>query len=543
MTRIVGYFILLFASMPASWGYDDSLGNIQVDSQVNPLNYIFQDREDLSNLEENKKIHFYQHLYVSSMVSKNKCSSYEKTRYFSYWDESQAKRTIVASLQYYGLNEVTKVLGPYAKALEINEEDYRKLSERIVSNYCSKNLTVMSIKRVESLLKESYANASTDTLPTMQASPFVTDGFKQKAGTKESFSREFDYALKNFKSFCSWGGEVRDLRLLTPYLKNPFIMEMVGREVASLETVYNQKALDFSLKKNDFLSRVVCQDVVCRPSDKKTFEKFYPKTIGSIGIKDDVERLYCDYFKNLEYAGSQSIPEVKAWIKAQELEDPIFETNFFISLMTKVPDLFFGIKNYKELPMLLRSSVDYRWNQWAKLVLNTFSQDILFEESLKIKAKPRRSVAALADKGFTLDFSFTVGELDRLSDDSDKLDTTFHMTLSKNYLRSLRVEWNNLAKNVDYEGQKLLKEKIAQYLGLQLKEKEKLFHQKVWNDQFSRIMAEELLSQVLVYQGSLFNSYQEEMVKIPVNFSYGVFALGYLRYRADVQAGRMKLNL
>lgn len=542
MTRFVGYLILLMLAQ-SGFSYDDSLGNVSVDSAVNPLSYIFQDREDYSSKEENQKIHFYQHLYQSAMVSKNRCNSYEKTRYFSFWDESQAKRTIVAALQFYGLNEVTKVMGSYAKSIEMSEEDYTKLSQRLVNNYCSKNITVMSLKRIENLLKDSYAQGSETLLPSIKSSPFITEGFKLKAGTKESYSRELDFAIKNFKSLCSWGGEVRDLRLIVPYLKNPFIMEMVGRQVASLETVYNDKTLDFNVKSNPALSRVVCQDVVCRPSDKKTFERFFPLTIGSIGIKDDIERLYCDYFKNLEYSGSKTIPEVKGWIKAQELEDPILETNFFISLMTKVPDLFFGIKNYNELPMLLRSSVDYRWNQWAKLVLSTFSQDILFEESMKIKANPNRSLASLARKGFTMDFSVTVGELDRLTDDSDKLDMNFHLKLSKNYLRSLRVEWNVLARDVDMEGQKKLKEKIANYLGIQLKEKEKLFHQKMWNDQFSKLMAEELLAQVLMYQGSLFTSYEDKMLTIPVRFSYGVFALGYLRYRADVQAGRMKLNL
>ena len=65
----------------------------------------------------------------------------------------------------------------------------------------------------------------------------------------------------------------------------------------------------------------------------------------------------------------------------------------------------------------------------------------------------------------------------------------------------------------------------------------------MWNDDFSRLIVQELVGQILSYKGPLFDSYQEEMLRVPVKFSYGIFALSYLRYRADVKAGRLKLNL
>jgi hypothetical protein len=84
---------------------------------------------------------------------------------------------------------------------------------------------------------------------------------------------------------------------------------------------------------------------------------------------------------------------------------------------------------------------------------------------------------------------------------------------------------------------------MARFVEAQVKDKEKLFSQKMWNQDFSRLIAEELLAQALAYKGALFDSYQEEVLTVPVNFSYGIFALGYIRYRADINAGRLKLNL
>jgi hypothetical protein len=42
---------------------------------------------------------------------------------------------------------------------------------------------------------------------------------------------------------------------------------------------------------------------------------------------------------------------------------------------------------------------------------------------------------------------------------------------------------------------------------------------------------------------NLFNDYKDQIISIPINFSYGLFAISYIRYRADVAAGRLKLSL
>ena len=107
-------------------------------------------------------------------------------------------------------------------------------------------------------------------------------------------------------------------------------------------------------------------------------------------------------------------------------------------------------------------------------------------------------------------------------------------------MRFIRTKWNALSAQVDTEGQIELRKEIALFIEQQIATKEKLFLQKMWTNDFSRLIGDELLAQALAYRGPLFDSYQEEVLSIPVNFSYGIFAISYLRYRSDVNAGRLK---
>jgi hypothetical protein len=211
--------------------------------------------------------------------------------------------------------------------------------------------------------------------------------------------------------------------------------------------------------------------------------------------------------------------------------------------MTGVPDFFNSIDEYREMAFFLKSSIDERWSLWSKKVVENFSRDLLYEDSLRIKIEPNRDPLRLASFGFEVDLSITMGEMDQLLMKKDTLDVSIYLRLSKNYLRSIRTKMKILSDQVDTEGLENLKKDTASYLNLQLREKGKLFSEKPWNENFSQILAEELMGQIKGYRGSLFETYKDEVLKIPVRFSYGLFALSYLRYRSDLAAQRIKLNI
>src|SRR5690606_19636758 len=153
---------------------------------------------------------------------------------------------------------------------------------------------------------------------------------------------------------------------------------------------------------------------------------------------------------------------------------------------------FSGVKTYRDVPLLVKTSLDEKWDSWARKILGIFSQDMLYEESLKIRVqpKPQKLISSFKEK---IHFSVTLGEMDRILTNQDKLDLSFNLKLSKNYLRSLRNKWKILSDEVDAEGKKEFHQDVAQYLAIQLKGKEKLFSQKMWNEDFSYLIAKELV--------------------------------------------------
>lgn len=542
-TIVVGYFLLTlnaaFALVPVE---GILMGRAEESLQMDPLLSVFSDIYDKSQFGENKKVKLYHATYSSGINLAESCSYLSAPNYSSSWDEKQARRSVVSTLQYVGLDTTIKAIGAYAKVLEVGPLDYKKLVSNLVTQYCSKNMTIFSLKSIERSLDFYYEKPLMSILPSIDSSPFATEKVKNGLSKPSTRSKEFDLAIRNFRAFCSWGGEVEDYRMLTNYLNNKFIMAFVIKNLSGLQDKIDEKMekviTSFSPKTT---VQVACTDLICRKESYTQFKKKFPLSSGSTGHVTDLAKMYCSHFR-FQDSPQTKVPEVKAWIKSNELEDPILETSNFISLMTGVPDFFNSVDTFIDIPLLVRSSVDERWTLWSKQMLGLFSSDLMYEESLRVQVEPRKSDVGFTD-GFIVDFSITLGELDRLNGSDDKLKLSFDLKFSKSYLRAIRTKWVLLEKEIDESGKKRHKEEIARYVAQLAKEKEKLFLQKMWNDDFGRLIGEELLSQLLAYRGKLFDSYDDEMITVPIRFSYGLFALSYLHYRSDVAAGRLKLNL
>jgi hypothetical protein len=545
VSKSVGYVLMLFLSLKVKALVPVEgilMGEARGDIQQDPLHFIFRDQFDTTQSRENKKIKLYHATYTAGAHLTESCHLYGPITYSSTWKENQARRSVAATLQYYGLDMSIKAIGAYAHKLNLSELEFTRLSSNLVRNYCSKNMTILSGRNVELSLQHYFQNPEEGIIPTAEGSPFATMSFKNRTETPEARSVELDYAISAFRSFCSWGNEVDDYRMLGPYLKNHFIMAIVIKNILGIQDSYVEQTQKVIQKDSSATVQVACEDLICRKVSKEDFMKKFPLSVGSTGLDTDLAKLYCNHFRFQDYHSADAIVQVKQWIKESDLEDPVFETSFFISLMSGIPDPFFGTEKYVDLSFLAKSSIDERWNNWAKDVVGVFSKDLLFEESLKVSSIPIRESSVLRNEGFRLKFNVTLGELDRVLQERDKLNAIFEFKLSKNYLRSLRVRWVLLLNEVDLEGQRAFKQDIAAYLDLQLRKKEKLFLQKIWSEEFSRLMADELLEQVLAYRGPLFDSYRDQVLTVPVELNYGLLALSYLRYRADVKAERLKFK-
>ncbi len=517
------------------------MGEANGEIQNDPLSAVFTDPSEKNTSQELNRVKLYRSVYESGRDLGNSCGHLKASSYVTPWQEKQAKRAMASTLQYLGLDLAIKAIGPYARQLEISPDDFRRLSQNIVKNYCSKNITVFSLKTIQQSLEYYYKNPSNQVIPYL--GEFYSHGFlKETSNQVSARSREFDLVLKNFRAMCSWGGEVEDYRLMIPYLNNKFIMAFVIKNMLGLKDTIDPQSKQVVVGPSEATVQVSCRDLICRHRTREDFQKNFPLSSGSTGLKTDLSKLFCHHFR-FQLPSKETIPEVREWVKNAELEDPIFQTSQLIALMTGIPDFFSGAESYQDAATLAKSSIDERWNQWALNSLGDFSKQLLFEEALKIKIIPVRKVIDLSLKGPQLGFSVTLGEIDRVLQGLDKLKVSFSFKLTKNYLRSIRTRWRVLEEDIDETGKAEYLKEIARYLDIQIKQKESRFFQKVWNDEFSQILAQELVSQVQLMRGPVFNSFEEELLEIPVTFSYGLFAINYLRYKADTKAGRIQLSL
>lgn len=514
------------------------LGEAKDELQSDPLKFIFSDIYDKSDSGENKKVKLLQSVFQSGEALQESCGVLRPSKYQTSWQERQARRSFASTVQYIGLDTSIKAIGAYARKLGVDEEGFGRLRTGLVQSYCSKNITIFSLKTIDKALDYYYKNPSDFIIPSVASSPFASSMLKDKSEAEKARSREFDLVIKNFRDFCSWGGDADDYRMLTPYLSNPFIMAFVIKNLQGQQDKVTDKSAKVTTTSSPDTVQVLCDDLICRKTTIEVFKSKYPLTVGSTGLGTDLSKIYCHHFR-IQEPGQGSIPEVKNWVKTSELEDPVRGTSNFISLMTGVPDFFNSIEDYKDLALISRSSIDERWGQWSKKVIETFSKDLLYEDSLRVKIQPNRDPGRFASNGFEIDLSITMGEMDQLLMNKETLDVSVHLKLSKNYLRFIRREMKVLSDEVDLVGLENLKKTIARYLDVQLKEKERHFTEKPWTQHFSEILAEELMAQAREYRGSLFESYKDEVLRIPIRFSYGLFALSYLRYRSDLAAKRL----
>jgi len=274
LSRLIGYVFVIFMTLP-SYGLvpveEILIGEAIEDQKNDPLELVFREIYDLSQSDENKKVKIYHNTFNAGIYLSSSCQYYAPVSYANSWREKQAKRSVTATLQWIGLDQSMKAIGALAKSLEMSDSDYARLTTNLLTNYCSQNLSVISLKNVKKSLSNFYETPQIDILPSITKSPFATGYFK-KATEGDSFKyKELDYAIKNFRAFCSWGGDVEDYRLLGPYLKNPFIMAHVLKQLSGLQDSYSKKNQKVLSEKSSQTIQVVCEDLIVGVNQERNF--------------------------------------------------------------------------------------------------------------------------------------------------------------------------------------------------------------------------------------------------------------------------------
>lgn len=544
MTKTLGLLALLFANV--AWGLvplEGLLkGEVREDLQFDPMSLVFQIPADAP---EAPKQLFQRYLayFEESQRLKNSCEYVGTASYATPEAEARAKRSVVATLQYLGLDLTTKHIGSYARTLQMSEADYKKMGEALIKSSCSPNLSVYGINLLKQNLLAAY-NTSTAKLPALPGQPFTSQLLAEKASSLAAKEQEFHHTTQLFRAFCAWGGDSENYRLLPPLLKSPAVMSWLYRHLEGQDLSWSAKEKKFALSELAATNQVICEDYLCRRVPQAQFRQRFPLTVGSSGLKQDLQRLWCHHFrfKDLSAAEGQH-PLVREWIKKFDPEHEHQLAAQMVALVTGVADLLVTTKSYADLAEDLRSGIDERWNRWAKDSLAQFSKDMLYEESLEIKIKPRRNPAQIRDELFAVDMAVTMGELDRIIEVDDKLTLQLDLKLSRNMLRWMRVQWSVLNELADPAKRDAFIDEVAQRLKPQIDAKKKYFPNPLIGEGLEQLLAQELMEQVLLYQGKLFDTYEDEMLTVPVRLRYGMFALSYMRYKALIKQKFKTLDL
>jgi hypothetical protein len=525
----------VFISILPVYAQTGMMNDIKSNWQFDPLDTVFSINHTQSVDIDKMKIKYQQMMIKEGHSLEDKCLSVGESRYHSTYQKDLALRSYISTLQYVGIEKIIKTIASLSRKLNIEKDEYKNLTTELVSKNCSPNISIMGHKLINAYFLKSYDE--NNELFKLNNSNYFSAEIKAKSEEDKYFEKSMYMAIKNFRSFCSWGGNVNDLRMLTPFLGNPTIASFINTHLSgkyySFNTQKNSVDKTFDPEKS---TQVHCQDLICRKTTFVDFRQKFPRMVGSQTLENELDRLYCQYFAGKSYPKKEDTNRsVFHWIKEQTLEEEKLEVSFFQSMFTELPEMMLLANTFEELKPLIASQFKENWNKWAQVSSDTFSHKLYFEETLKVSYMENKS------KKLELNFLMSLGELDKVFTVEDKISTEMHLKLSQGYLYWIKSSWKDGLRSSDPQKNIALIKQVAQYLGAQLKTKESKFKMNFWGEGFENELAKHLVSNVLTQEYSMDKLKPEAIVKIPVKFEFGLFALTFLRYKAQVEKVKLEL--
>ncbi len=548
-TKMLWFVVFMLMASGPSWALiplEGLLkGQVETDLQFDPLSNVFQSNPETDDgakqLHKSYMIHT-----LDSLSLKQSCDYIGKANYATLSDEVRAHRSVVATLQYLGLDATVKSIGSLSRQTQMERESFVKMVDNLIIGSCSPNISVYGPKLLKANFINSYDNFTDQIiLPTFPLGSMASTPLVIKSQSLEVRERELHHGLVLFRSLCSWGGDTENYRLLAPLLKNPLIMSWVFRHLEGKTINWNKLTNEARVMEDELSSvQVLCPDLICRRVDNAEFKKNFPKIVGSSGTGLDLKRLWCQHLRDQTINTSDTQhPLIREWGKKINPEDENLMAAQLLSLFTGLSDMVVMAKNFNELTQDIRSPIDERWSKWASTNLKNFSRDTLYEEPMEIKIRPLREQIDVDQRKFRVDFAVTMGELDKIFKNSDKVSQTIQLKLSQNWLRWLRRQWFQVSAQASPELRDEFITQTAQFIKIQIDQKKKYFPTPLFGDGIEELIALELISQVERQEGGIFSKMDEKMLTIPVRFHYGLFALSYMRYKAQIKARSHTLDL
>lgn len=507
------------------------------EDKSDPLNYVF--KRDLmadKSLDKYKtELSIYRGFYQEGKNLVNYCGLGNEIKYRIPWQKIQVKRSYMALLQYIGLDLAIRAIPQYAKKLEFTREEYGNMVENLVGNYCSSNLSFISKKELKNNLYLKFDKDNSFELPSLKGNPLFSPKINGYFKTNKATEQEFLYTVKIFQSLCSWNGNPENPGLMVPFLKHPALNSFIARQMSSYDIGWRKTDNFLFLKEEPKTLKVWCDNLICRRVSNEEFSRRYIFSIGGTSVYDDAKRLYCDDFRNAYYRPTLSDKRLTKMMNHRTFDEENLMTSQFIALITGFPDFLVRAENYNQAQDFLRSSIDYRFDQWATKASENFSNDLYFEEPLTLELIENKKYINFRKGDLKVAFDINLGEFDRINQMNGKVKVSFNLKIQNSFLNYYKKQVTQLMINSDIKSVDGLKEKFKFQIKDSLKEAREKFIIPPWKGDLEEIIVSELTDQIIQGSEKFYKFESTGFRVVPIDFYYGIFALKYLNHQFDIK--------
>lgn len=505
-----------------------------------PLHYIYNFATYASNEEEFNKdkehLVVYRGFYEEGQNLVNFCEKKtEPVIYSAPFDRDQVKRTLVSTAQYIGLDITVRALAKYGQFFEFSDQEYENLTNHLVGNYCSENLSVISKRQLRKVMIKHFKDDSGGlALPTVKGNRYFAEKVEGLQTEDKKRRRELYYTVNLFKSFCSWSGDADDLGIMVHLIQNPLFYTFVERQLTGKKLTYDKLNSRVKLERSEDTVQVGCQNLICR---KKSFEQFniqFPKSVGHSSIKNDLNGLYCEDFSKMDFNFKIKDQRLKKFIDSTSFDEKNLMVSHLIALLTGVPDFFLWQRDFKDLETLSRLSLEQFWTKWAQSFTDKLGKDIYYEEALTMELVDRNLYYHPSRPDFKVVFDVNLGEFDRVNQIAGKVKSSFEIKLTLKFLKWARKVWQNYDPREPEVKEELDKQFLVRIAPL-VQKIQKKFIFAPWSQGLEKIILKEILYQIAHYNGDYFSRTHSGIITIPIEINFAPFALGYMRYQQLTQ--------
>lgn len=520
------------------------LGNFSENYSENisdPLNYVFtRDRSVKSDDKGHKReLALYRGIYEEGKNTLNYCKNNRDIHYASEWQKVQVMRSLLSEIQYIGLDITTRAIPQYAKALDFSRDEYVNLVDGLVGNFCSANLSVISLKELKNNFLIKFDKENSFKLPDVTGNPYFPDNLDSYIPTKTSLENEFKFTVKLFQSICSWGGNPTNAGLMVPILKNPALMAFFIRQMDNQVIDWRERDNTLYLQKNKNTVQVWCENLICRKMDADNFYNKIYYSVGGTNLSEDLKRLYCSEFRTIDYRPSENDERLAKIMNTATFDDENFINSQFIALLTGVPDFLLRADNFNKGEDILRSGIDFTWTKWAKEQTQIFDRDLYFEEPMTLELINRDLYFNSQSPKLKVAFDVNLGEFDRINQRIGKVRASFKINIQRSFLHYYREMLKSFEPRDSSEKERLLK-RFKHQLTEDLNEAREKFIIPPWKGDLEGLIANELTAQLLLFSDRDFKMEKVGFEAVSVELNYGLFALKYINHQKTVKNAQEK---